>query len=103
MVNAECGMQNAEYEGWHVLRVPFCDSLDSLFTCVPVYLSTCLPVYLFTCLPVYLCTCVPVYLAYDNCLRTSKKPGKVLETQAGSSIVTPGTRRPMSENAIAMR
>ena len=39
MVNAECGMQNAEYEGWHVLRVPFCDSLDSLFTCVPVYLS----------------------------------------------------------------
>ena len=79
MVNAECGMQNAEYEGWHVLRVPFCDSLDSLFTCVPVY------------------------LAYDNCLRTSKKPGKVLETQAGFSIVTPGTRRPMSENAIAMR
>ena len=53
--------------------------------------------------PVYLCTCVPVYLAYDNCLRTSKKPGKVLETQAGFSIVTPGTRRPMSENAIAMR
>ena len=65
-----------------------------------VYLFTCLRVYLFTCLPVYLCTCFPVY---DNCLRTSKKFGNVFETQDGFSIVTPSKRKPMRENAIAMR
>ena len=38
-----------------------------------------------------------------SALNASKNPGQDFDTQPGSSITTPGTRKPASANDIAMR